>query len=75
MDDELKHPCPVCGSAAPLFVKNDTGRIFFQCPACGYIFANPEEERLGREQEREFFKGQWERSPTGTGGKRTIRAI
>lgn len=65
MDTEPKHTCPVCSKAAPMFVKNGTGRIFFQCPACGYIFADPEEERLGNEREREFFKDQWERSPTG----------
>ncbi len=71
-------PCPVCRSAAPFFLKNpDGGRTFFRCPACGYIFAAPEEKRLSADEEKAFFKGQWAQNPDGgnTGCYPTILSL
>ncbi len=59
-------PCAVCGGDAGFFLKNPaSARIFYRCAGCGYIFAAPEERRLSGEEERSFFKGQWEQSPDG----------
>lgn len=59
-------PCAVCRGAAGFFLKNnESGRNFFRCAGCGYIFAAPDEQRLSHEEERAFFKGQWERTPDG----------
>lgn len=59
-------PCAVCRGDAGFFVKNpESGRVFFRCGGCGYIFAAPEEQRLSREEESAFFKGQWRQTPDG----------
>ena len=61
-----KRFCPVCGEGASLFLNNkETGRTFYVCPACYYIFEPPEEKKIGEAEESDFFKRQWEASPDG----------
>lgn len=58
--------CAVCRGEAGFFLKNpESGRIFYRCAGCGYIFSGPSERRLSGEEERSFFKGQWEQNPDG----------
>lgn len=66
-EEPISHfPCAVCAASAGFFVRNaETGRDFFRCGRCGFIFSTPQERRLSAEEERKFFKDQWERAPEG----------
>lgn len=58
--------CAVCRGNAGFFLKSpENGRTFYRCGGCGYIFAAPDEQRLSGEEERSFFKGQWQQAPDG----------
>ena len=56
--------CPVCDSDARYFFRNrETGRVFFRCENCYYIFTT--ERKLGFEETKAHFKNQWIERPDG----------